>query len=347
MSARADPLFSLQNVTKIYGTTQILRIDSLNIVAGGIHLIAGPNGAGKTTMLEILCGLTEPSSGTVLFRGQTVFPGRSAVPVLRTSVTMVLQNPYFFHTSVDRTVSLGLRLKKFPRNEHPRRIDEALKALGIGHLHRRSTSELSGGERQRLALASALATDPAVLILDEPLANIDSSSARALLILLRELADSKPVTILLSAHQLERALGISDSEIYLEEGHIVPLPVRNLVSGRIVLDAGETYFVIPQVPRIRINAEHPGRARISIPPESVIISHEALRSSVRNSLPAVVIARSARPDGSVEVLLDAGFELRALLTAQSVESLSLRPGGKVLACFKTNAVRVFQPPAPR
>jgi len=346
MSARDNPLFSLRNVTKAYGAEEALRIDSLDITAGGIHLIAGPNGAGKTTLLEILCGLTEPSAGTVLFRDKPLFPGRVALPSIRRSVTMVLQNPYLFHTSVDRTVSLALRLKRIPRAQHRRRIDETLSALGIKHLRHRHSSNLSGGERQRLALASAMASDPDVLILDEPLSHVDSASAHALMVLLRDLAESRPVTIILSTHQLERVLCISDHEVYLEDGRLRPIPMPNLIPGEIIIYAGETFFVLPGVPRIRVNAEHSGRARISIPPESVIISHEPLRSSVRNSLPATVLTHSPQPDGSVELLLDAGFELRALLTPESVRSLSLRPNTRIVAGFKTSAVSVFQPPAP-
>jgi len=345
MSGPDNPLFSLRNLTKTYGAQQALSIESLDIAAGGIFLVAGPNGAGKTTLLEILCGLIQPSSGTVLFRGRPLSSAGPAAPSLRSSVTMILQNPYLFHTSVERFLSLALHLKRIPRRDRPRRMTDALEALAIPHLRSRHTSELSGGERQRLALASALAADPAVLILDEPLSNVDSSTARALMILLHDLVRAKPVTVILSTHQIERVLAISDHEIYLQGGRIVPVPIPNLISGEIVIEAGETFFVGPSVPRIRVNADHPGHSRISIPLESVIISREPLRSSVRNSLPAVVVGSSAQPNGSVEVVLDAGFELHALVTPQSVQSLSLRSGEKVLACFKTSAVSVFQPPS--
>ncbi len=345
MSDLAEPLFALNGVTKLYGQNLALSIDSLSISQGGIHLIAGANGAGKTTLLEILCALNQPSSGEVFFRGRPVFPETSGIPTLRRSVAMVIQNPFLFRTSVARLASLGLRFRKVSRPERSHLVSRALSALGVEHLSSRPTSQLSGGERQRAAIAAALAAGPSVLILDEPLADLDLATALSLLAFLRKLADSAPVTILISTHELNRCLGISDREIYLDKGVLAPLPIPNLISGRIAIENGEAFFQLPGVPRIRVNAASPGPCRISIPPDSVILSRQPIHSSVRNSLPARVAACSLLPDGKVEVLLDVGFQLRAFITPESQRSLSLSVGGEVLASFKASAVSVFQAPS--
>src|SRR5215204_1455976 len=159
---------AVESVTKRFGDVVALRDVSLQVVAGERVAVLGPSGSGKTTLLRLMAGLELPSSGTVQLNGAEV---RGPVE----SVAMVFQNLALFpHLTASENVALGLRVRKVPKIEISRRIDELADLLSIGAVLARRPHQLSAGERQRVALARALSKRPSVLLLDEPFANLDS-----------------------------------------------------------------------------------------------------------------------------------------------------------------------------
>jgi tungstate transport system ATP-binding protein len=197
-----------------YNGTTILDLPRLELQAGRIYALTGPNGAGKTTLLKLLGGLIVPS--------QTEFSPKADVwSASVREIGMVLQHPYLFNFSVFENIALPLRLQKRPKAEIRQRVDSLTERLNLSHLCLRSRHELSGGEIQRIALARALATDPHILLLDEPLANVDLSSQQIIEALLVELNREKQVTIIFSSHDHALAKRLAHRIIHLCQGRLV------------------------------------------------------------------------------------------------------------------------------
>jgi energy-coupling factor transport system ATP-binding protein len=198
---------------------------SFSLQAGQIVLIAGASGSGKTTLLRCINGLIPRSykaelSGVILLNGED-FGGRPLAEISQV-VGTVLQDPerQILGAYVRNEVAFGLENLGLPRQEISDRIDETLEYLGLAGLGGRETFSLSGGEKQKVALAGVLAMRPAVLALDEPLANLDSASARDALALIRRLADEGKA-ILIIEHRVEDVLGLKpDQVMYLENGEV-------------------------------------------------------------------------------------------------------------------------------
>lgn len=205
--------------------TPAVRDFSLTLEAGKIVLIAGASGSGKTTLLRCINGLIPRSyraelSGTIWLKGED-YSGRPLAEVSQV-VGTVLQDPerQILGAYVRNEVAFGLENLGLPREEIVRRIDETLEYLGIAGLQLRETFSLSGGEKQKVALAGVLAMRPAILALDEPLANLDSASAQDALALVRRLADEGKA-ILIIEHRVEDVLGLNpDQVLYLDNGEV-------------------------------------------------------------------------------------------------------------------------------
>lgn len=199
---------------------------SLTLEAGKIVLIAGASGSGKTTLLRCINGLIPRSyraelTGTIWLKGED-YSGRPLAEVSQV-VGTVLQDPerQILGAYVRNEVAFGLENLGLPREEIVRRIDETLEYLGIAGLQLRETFSLSGGEKQKVALAGVLAMRPAILALDEPLANLDSASAQDALALVRRLADEGKA-ILIIEHRVEDVLGLNpDQVMYLDNGEVI------------------------------------------------------------------------------------------------------------------------------
>ncbi|MEE4274737.1 MAG: ATP-binding cassette domain-containing protein, partial [Thermoleophilia bacterium] len=160
------------------GGRTLVAVDDLALHGGEVHVLLGPNGAGKSTLLHALNGL-EQADGELVFAGRPVSSRRGRL-ALRRATAAVFQHPNLLNTTVHANVESGLRLRGVDRVEARRRAAEALDLLGVAHLAGRRPVKLSGGEAQRVSIARALAVDPAVLFLDEPLASLDPPTRRAL-----------------------------------------------------------------------------------------------------------------------------------------------------------------------
>ncbi len=161
----------LENLTKRYGNTVAVRDLNLDINDGALHFFLGPSGCGKTTTLRMLAGLEKPTSGRILFAGRDV----TTVPAAERNIGMVFQNYALWpHMTVRKNIEYGLRLRKLSKSEIAQRLDEVLSITQLGPYIDRYPGQLSGGQQQRVALARALAIRPSVLLLDEPLSNLDA-----------------------------------------------------------------------------------------------------------------------------------------------------------------------------
>jgi tungstate transport system ATP-binding protein len=212
-----EPLYRLNNLHQSYGSREVLAIKELTIAAGCIYTLTGPNGSGKSTLLNILAFLSPPTSGEIWFSGEPVAWSNGSLLRLRREVTLLHQAPYLFDTSVRANIVYGLKIRGITGQEQHSRIEEALELVDLGGFQKRKSRELSGGEAQRVAMARALALRPKVLLLDEPLANVDRSSAELLEKVILALPQ-RGTSVIISTHDPEQRRRFGSNRIHLIAG---------------------------------------------------------------------------------------------------------------------------------
>jgi osmoprotectant transport system ATP-binding protein len=209
----------------------LLREISLRLEAGTTTALLGRSGSGKTTLLRMVNGLVVPSRGNVLVEGKPV--SHSEIVSLRRSIGYVIQETGLFpHMTVERNAGLALELAGAPKAEIARRAAEVLTLAGLDfeEFRARYPWQLSGGQRQRVGLARALATDPAVLLMDEPFGALDPMTRAEMQMMVRELLGRMNKTVLLVTHDLDEALYLAGRVVFLERGEVV----ADLASGEVL-----------------------------------------------------------------------------------------------------------------
>jgi sulfate/thiosulfate transport system ATP-binding protein len=206
-----------RNITKRFGDFVALDDVSVAVPAGSLTALLGPSGGGKSTLLRIIAGLESPDSGQVCIEGRDM----TGVTPQERGVGFVFQHyAAFKHMNVRENVAFGLRIRKRPKSEINRRVDELLGLVQLSQFGRRYPSELSGGQRQRMALARALAVEPSVLLLDEPFGALDANVREELRAWLRRLHQEMPVTTLFVTHDQEEAMEIADQIVVVSHGRV-------------------------------------------------------------------------------------------------------------------------------
>jgi tungstate transport system ATP-binding protein len=205
----------INNLTKTYEAHTVLQIPSMAIDSGSFWGIIGPNGSGKSTLMRILAGLTDPSTGAVLYDGQALNQKISE------SMTLVFQKPYLLRTSVYQNIAYPLQLRGFEKKEIITRVNRMLETLDIAYLRDQRAWTLSGGEAQKVALARALVFRPRLLMLDEPTANIDPTSILVLESRIRDYYDEFQPTILMVTHNLQQTKRVCNLVAFMFEGKVL------------------------------------------------------------------------------------------------------------------------------
>lgn len=207
----------IENITHRFATTPVLNGVSLDILSGELFFLLGPSGCGKTTLLRIVAGFQAPDSGDLSMGGSRV----NDLPPHRRNVGMVFQNYALWpHLSVFDNVAYGLEVRKVPAPERRRRVEEALELVRLGSLGARLPGELSGGQQQRVALARALVIRPDVLLLDEPLSNLDARLRLELRDEIRRIQEATRVTTVYVTHDQREALALADRVAVMEGGRV-------------------------------------------------------------------------------------------------------------------------------
>jgi len=221
-------LLETRAVSKIYqmGSNRVTALDevSLAVKEGEFVAIQGTSGSGKSTLLNMLGGLDHPTSGDVFFSSKPLGPltKREIARYRRYSVGMIFQNFNLIPTmTAQENVGLALAFAGHRRKQRRKRSAELLGRVGLSDRLTHRPAELSGGEQQRVAIARALANSPKVLLADEPTGNLDSTRARELLALLREMVNHDSLTILLVTHDRELATSFADRIILMKDGRVV------------------------------------------------------------------------------------------------------------------------------
>ena len=220
---------SFQNVRKAFGAVVAIEDLSLDIEPGTLVTLLGPSGCGKTTTLRMLAGLEHPNQGRILIGGKDV----TALPANERDVSMVFQSYALFpHMSVGDNVAYGLRSGGEKKQVARIKAEEGLALVGLEGYGDRLPSELSGGQQQRVAVARALVLEPQVLLLDEPLSNLDARLRRRVRTEIRELQQRLGFTAVYVTHDQEEALAVSDRIVVMRQGRIAQIGTpRELYEG--------------------------------------------------------------------------------------------------------------------
>jgi ABC-type Fe3+/spermidine/putrescine transport system ATPase subunit len=217
---------TLRGIEKRYGDTVAARIEELYIPDGEVVSLLGPSGCGKTTTLRMVAGLVAQDRGEILFGERVV----NDVPPEHRNAAMVFQNYALFpHMTVYDNVAFGLVVRKVPRTEVARRVQAALELVQLPQMGPRLPKQLSGGQQQRIAVARALATEPDVLLFDEPLSNLDAKLREYMRFEIRQLLEKLRITTIYVTHDQTEAMVVSDKIVVMEGGSIAQVDIpRNI-----------------------------------------------------------------------------------------------------------------------
>jgi tungstate transport system ATP-binding protein len=217
-------LYRLNSIRKCYGPSVVLDIGGLTILDRRLYTLIGANGAGKSTLLNILAFLSPPTSGEIFYAGKRVDWNQGSVEEFRGKVTLLHQSPFLFGGTVYDNVAFGLRARGVRGEAQQRRVDKALAGVGLQGFRDRKARELSGGEAQRVAMARALVLEPEVLLLDEPLANIDRETTGLLETVIASLP-AQGTTVVMTTHTPDHPDRLNGEPILLEGGKVaIPPP---------------------------------------------------------------------------------------------------------------------------
>jgi tungstate transport system ATP-binding protein len=213
------PLYALENLRKSYNGRDVVDLEHLEVQRGEVLALVGPSGTGKSTLLRLLNFLEPPTSGTIAYDGHTY--GDHRVPMtIRRQITTVFQRPVLIRGSVRRNVAYGLRLRG---RRDDRRVAQMLTQVGLDALTHAQAQRLSGGEMQRVALARALVVEPAVLLLDEPTANLDPYNVALIEEIVRRQNHQSGTTVVLVTHNVFQAKRLATRVGLMLSGRLVEI----------------------------------------------------------------------------------------------------------------------------
>ena len=217
------PKLILSDVHKKLGENQILRGVSFELSRGEVVALLGPSGSGKTTLLRAIAGLDHPDTGRITLDDQVFFDsaGRQVMPAEKRNLGLVFQSYALWpHRTVFENVAYGLKLRKVPTAEIAARVSAVLAQIGLEALAARYPHQVSGGQQQRVALARALVYDPRLILLDEPLSNLDAKLREEARLWLRELIQRLGISAVMVTHDQTEALAVADRILLLDKGRI-------------------------------------------------------------------------------------------------------------------------------
>ena len=220
---------TIQDAVKRYGNDTIINGLSLQVNPGEFFTLLGPSGCGKTTLLRMIIGFNSIEGGTFRINDRVI----NDIPTNKRNIGMVFQNYAVFpHMSVFDNVAFGLKNRKVPKNEIQERVERILKVVKIDHLKDRMPAKLSGGQQQRVALARAIVIEPEVLLMDEPLSNLDAKLRVEMRNAIKRIQQQFGITTVYVTHDQEEALAVSDRIAVMNNGVIQQIDVPSRIYQR-------------------------------------------------------------------------------------------------------------------
>lgn len=353
-------LLEINNLYKYYGEKKVLEDINLSIQKGSTLGLIGPTGCGKTTLLRIIDLLENPSSGKIYFKGEDISTSKTDPKEIRKKMGMVFQNPVVFRGTVYDNIYYGLKVRGIDKRSSQKKISDVLDSVDLAGYENQDASTLSGGETQRLALARVLITEPEILLLDEPTANLDPTSTEKIESMIENLRNKKDLTIIMATHNLLQGQRLSDEiallnrKIYQigrpEEVFRKPrnkfvadfVGMKNVKKGFIrektpenltVIDLGET--------QIYSSTSLEGEVFVSIRPEDITVSRKKVEISALNEFKGTV--KEIKDTGTlIHLQVDVGEVFTVYMTRKSFLDLMISLGSSIWIQFKASAVNVFK-----
>jgi sulfate/thiosulfate transport system ATP-binding protein len=277
----------VSGLTKTFGDFVALDDVTVSLPTGQLTALLGPSGGGKSTLLRVIAGLDTADRGTVTIEGREA----TNLPARKRNVGFVFQHyAVFKHMTVAKNVAFGLEIRKRPKAEIAKRVDELLELVHLSQFRDRMPNQLSGGQRQRMALARALAVEPTVLLLDEPFGALDAKVRKELRDWLRRLHDEVHTTTIFVTHDQEEALEVADEIVVINEGR-----VEQIGSPDELYDKPANDFVM------RFLGETTDLGGQTVRPHDIEVSTQPVPGAV---------------SGRVTRILRVGFEVRVTVTAE-------------------------------
>ncbi len=350
----------IERVSKRFGDVAAVRDLSLAVADHEFVTLLGPSGCGKTTLLRLIAGFMTPDAGTIRAGATTLSTPAGVVPPERRGMGMVFQSYAVWpHRTVYQNVAFGLEVRRVARAEARTRVARVLELVNLAGLEQRYPSELSGGQQQRVALARSLVVEPGILLLDEPLSNLDAKLRERMRWELKELQRRTGITFVYVTHDQSEAMALSDRIAVMHQGEVVQLgPPRevyarpasktvadfmglvNLVPARVMRVAGDRSLVALGPDRLLTVALPPGVAEgqavhVAIRPEAIRLSAAGAGNGALSGRVAEVTFLGNLID--CHVTLDDGTRVRVQADPRGVFEI----GQRVEVAIDTEAASVF------
>jgi len=355
-------LLETVNLYQRFDKQDILKNINLKVDKGEIFALIGPTGAGKTTLLRLVNLLDLPASGIIYFGGVDTSESARMRTELRRRMAFVFQKPVVFNMSVYDNVACGLKWRGEGKSEIGKKVYNILEMVTLSDYKDRNARTLSGGEVQMVAIARAIISEPEVLLLDEPTANLDPASESRIETLITDITHRRNTTIIMATHDMSQGQRLADRVGVLLNGEILQsggwhdvfnspqnrevanfVRVENIINGVIALSQDEIVAINVGENVIEAVSDYPvgEEVCVCIRPEDITIARLKFSSSARNSF-AGEITRMVSFGALTRVEIDCGFPLVALITKRSAEELDLDKGKQVYASFKATAIHIIK-----
>jgi tungstate transport system ATP-binding protein len=355
-------VIAIRDLSKRYEDSTVLKDINLDVPTHTVTAIIGPSGSGKTTLLRLIDLLEEPTSGKIAFDGLDTHTSEKARLEMRRSMVIVFQKPVVFSGSVYDNVAYGLKIRGQGRRDMREKVLHALETVDLSGYENRRARTLSGGEVQRVALARAMVTEPRLLLLDEPTANLDPVSTARVEGLISRVIRELHTTVIMATHDMAQGRRLADQIAVLIGGEMLQignpseifnLPnsmqvarfvgVENVLEG--VIASKEQGLVNVRIGSHLIegisNLDPGAQVSACIRPEEVTLAVTQAPTSARNTFSGTIFSM-ASTGPLVQVAIDCGFPLVALITTRSAEEMGLQIGMGVYASFKATGVHIVQ-----
>jgi tungstate transport system ATP-binding protein len=341
---------------------EILKNINLKVDKGEFLAIIGPTGAGKTTLLRLLNTLELPSSGKVLIDGVNTGESSRSRLELRRKMAFVLQKPVVFNMSVFNNIAIGLKWGGLNKTEITEKTSNILELMGLTDYANRNARTLSGGETQRVAIARAVITEPEILLLDEPSANLDPVSSKKIEEFILGMVRQHDITTIMATHDMSQGQRMADRVAVMLDGEILQtgdwhqvfstpgssdiayfVGVENIIDGDIISAQDELVTIKVDGTVIEAISDYLVGEKVSVclRPEDITVSTTKTSTSARNSF-AGKIKNTVSFGTLTRVTIDCGFSLVVLVTTRSASELNLVKGKEVFASFKATAIHVIK-----
>jgi tungstate transport system ATP-binding protein len=353
-------LIETTDLTQKYDGKTVLNNVNIKLSKNDVFAIIGPTGSGKTTLMRLLDLLEAPYSGNIYYDGIDVSRLKHKQLEIRRKMAYVHQKPVVFTMSVYENIACGLEWRHRKSKEIKQKVDDILELVAMTEYRNRNAKTLSGGETQRIAIARALVTEPEVLLLDEPTANMDPISTNKIEEVLKNIIQEHKTTIVMNTHQMSQGQRLANKIGVLMQGELMQIGspdeifyqpkcaevaefvgYENVLPGVITGKENELVTIKANGLILQGISQFPvgSNVNVLIRPDDIIFTNYLQTSSARNTFKCTVRRVSILgPIARIEI--DCGFSMMGVLTSRSVRELNIEVGSSVYASFKATAIHI-------